>query len=127
MLAMLESVANGKLEAADVIAWYMQFLKNQYTLFPTQSLAKNIGMDGSGVHCGVTDFFDVQLSDKATFRLPDQLIVDQRIIKSHRKFWNAYLDRNKPGILNRLIIRPIGLLLRLPVRVMRHMRRMITL
>ncbi|MCM3901718.1 MAG: hypothetical protein ND866_08430 [Pyrinomonadaceae bacterium] len=109
MLTMLELVANGKLEAADVVAWYIQFLKNQYTLFPTQSLVKNIGMEGSGVHCGVTDFFNAPLSDKTSFHLPDQLIIDHRILKSHRKFWNDYLDQNKPGIFRRLNNMPIRL------------------
>lgn len=29
------------------------FLKNKLTLFPGHSLASNVGLDGSGTHCGV--------------------------------------------------------------------------
>ncbi len=42
---------------------------------PYDSLIRNIGLDGSGVHCGDTDQYDVKLSceNKSTFRLPDQV------------------------------------------------------
>lgn len=45
------------------IRWYASmFLAGKLTLYPAQSLVKNIGHDASGVHCGTSDVFDVQLS-----------------------------------------------------------------
>lgn len=48
------------------VRWYASaFLNNKYTLYPGKSLVLNIGNDGSGTHCGETDDFSSQLSNKA--------------------------------------------------------------
>lgn len=86
MLVMLKNVAYGSLEAWDVRFMYTQFMKGQYTVYPTQSLVVNIGFDGTGIHCGKTERFDVALSNKTTFRFPDDVVVDERIMKANRKF-----------------------------------------
>jgi len=40
------------------IRWHAStFLKNKFTLYSGRSLAQNIGVDGSGTHCGDTDGF----------------------------------------------------------------------
>ena len=45
------------------IRWYASaFLKNKYCLYPGKSLVQNIGIDGSGTHCGVSDMLNVTLS-----------------------------------------------------------------
>ena len=38
------------------------FLRGGLTLYPRQSLVKNIGMDGSGAHCDLTNNYDVELA-----------------------------------------------------------------
>jgi len=86
MLVMLKDVAYGSLEAWDVRFMYTQFMKDQYTVYPTQSLILNIGFDGTGIHCGKTDRFNVVLSDKTTFRFPDKIIVDPRLVKANLIF-----------------------------------------
>jgi len=86
MLAMLNRVAYGSLVAWDVQCMYTQFLNNQLTVYPTQSLVKNIGFDGSGMHCGISNRFDVPLSDKTTFLFPDEIIVDRRIVRANLNF-----------------------------------------
>lgn len=86
LLVMLRDVAYGSHEAWDVRCMYTQFMNDQYTVYPTQSLILNIGFDGTGMHCGKTDRFNVALSDKTTFRFPDQLIVDPRIVKANLTF-----------------------------------------
>lgn len=46
------------------IRWYAStFLANMLTLYPTQSLVRNIGLDGSGAHCGETSVFDSELHE----------------------------------------------------------------
>jgi len=89
MLAMLKHVAYGKLEAYDVQCMYTQFKSDQYTLYPVESLVSNIGLDGSGVHSPVTRRFDVELSQKLQFRLPERLAVDEKLVRLHRQFRNG--------------------------------------
>lgn len=86
MLLMLEADVSGQIDAGDVKFMYAQFLSDQYTVYPSQSLVQNIGLDGSGVHCGRTDRFDVTLSQKTKFNLPDALQVDPRIVMANLLF-----------------------------------------
>jgi hypothetical protein len=86
MLAMLKADAYGKIDAFDVKAMYAQFLSDRYTIYPKKSLTSNIGMDGTGVHCVVTSKFKVPLSDTSQFVLPDNLIIDKRIVEAYLKF-----------------------------------------
>ncbi|WP_316841250.1 glycosyltransferase family 2 protein [Pedobacter gandavensis] len=58
----LEEQALGKTKVWD-IRWYASaFLADKLTLYPGQSLVKNIGHDASGTHCGTNDHFDVELT-----------------------------------------------------------------
>lgn len=44
------------------IRWHASaFLNNKFTLYPTRSLVLNIGVDGSGEHCGVSDAFNTDV------------------------------------------------------------------
>ena len=61
---MLRDQINGK-NNSWAIRWQASaFLKDKITLFPGQSLLKNIGHDSSGVHCGATKCFEVELASK---------------------------------------------------------------
>lgn len=86
MLGMLRADAYGKIDAFDVKAMYAQCLSDRYTIYPNGSLTSNIGLDGTGIHCGKTWAFDVELSNKNHFYCPDRLIADRRIVKANRKF-----------------------------------------
>ena len=86
MMVMLKAEAYGEIDAIDVKAMYAQYLSDQYTVYPTRSLVQNIGLDGTGTHCGNTLRFDVVLSNKTTFRFPDDIAVDKRIVMANRKF-----------------------------------------
>jgi hypothetical protein len=45
------------------IRWHASaFLANRLTLYPGESLVKNIGFDSSGTHCGSSDGYDVGLA-----------------------------------------------------------------
>jgi hypothetical protein len=96
MPRMLKVDAYGDIDALDVKAMYAQFQTDQYTVYPTRSLSLNIGMDGTGMHCGHTDKFSVALSDKSAFFLPEALVADQRIVKANSKF------RREAGYAGRL-------------------------
>jgi hypothetical protein len=53
------------------VRWHAKtFLRGGLTLYPGRSLTRNLGMDGSGVHCAVTSAYDVELADRPV-RLQD--------------------------------------------------------
>jgi hypothetical protein len=57
------------------IRWHASaYLKGMYSYFPKESLVQNIGLDGSGTHCGFNDNYQVQLSADSIFdKFPDQI------------------------------------------------------
>lgn len=53
------------------IRWYASiFLKGGLTLNPSQSLVNNIGHDGSGVHSGINDIYNVIINPKPITQFP---------------------------------------------------------
>ncbi len=59
---MLKDFTNGR-NNSWAVRWYASaFLENMLTLYPGKSLIQNIGMDGSGTHCGETDILDTEIS-----------------------------------------------------------------
>lgn len=99
MISMLKADVSGSIDALDVKAMYAQFIHDQYTLYPKNSLTKNIGFDGTGLHCGKTDRFNVDLDHRVIFNLPNKIELNDKIIKAHLKF-------RKPSFGSRL--RQIG-------------------
>ncbi|MDB9521110.1 glycosyltransferase family 2 protein [Dolichospermum circinale CS-1225] len=69
---MLENQLNRKIDSW-AIRWYLStFVLNGITLYPTHSLVKNIGFDGSGVHCGVNTVFETIISQQNIFSFPEK-------------------------------------------------------
>lgn len=61
---MLQDQISGK-NNSWAIRWYASaFLADKLTLYPGRSLLQNIGIDGSGTHCGATSDFDIQINRK---------------------------------------------------------------
>jgi hypothetical protein len=74
------------------IRWYASiFLKGGLTLNPAQSLVNNIGHDGTGVHSGMNDIYNVIINPKPVTEFPDVIEENQAafaVIKqflAHRK------------------------------------------
>jgi hypothetical protein len=86
LLKMILLDAAGKIDALDIKMFYYQFLNEKYTIYPRKSLVINIGHDGSGVHCGQTNKFDVELWDKLEFEIGGNVKLDDKIVKSNYKF-----------------------------------------
>ncbi len=86
---MLKDQAAGKVNSW-AIRWHAAaFLHGMHTLYPSRSLVENIGMDGSGTHCGATNLFTTQLADTpvAVTRLPVQ--ENQQMREAFKKFYGA--------------------------------------
>jgi hypothetical protein len=86
MLKLLLSDVEGRIDALDVKAMYRQYCNNQFTVYPRQSLVRNIGHDGTGVHCRKTTKFDVNLWDKTHFEFNRNIKLNATIMESNKQF-----------------------------------------
>lgn len=74
------------------VRWHASaFLKDRVTLLPHKSLVRNIGMDGSGVHCSSLrqNPFDVEVCSDPVAVTSIPIEVDMRIAKSLESFFRA--------------------------------------
>ncbi len=73
----MKDFKNGK-NNSWAIRWYASiFLKGGLTLNPSQSLVNNIGHDGTGIHSGMNDIYNVIINPKPITKFPTQLEEDQ--------------------------------------------------
>lgn len=76
------------------VYWYATlFLRKDLALFPGKSLVKNIGMDGSGVHCGIDHDYDVEPSASAVNVLPILLRESEEAVRRHESFFQSVMPR----------------------------------
>jgi GT2 family glycosyltransferase len=70
----MQDFKNGKNDSW-AIRWYASiFLKGGLTLNPSQSLVNNIGHDGSGIHSGINEIYNVVINPKPITRFPEEII-----------------------------------------------------
>ncbi len=91
------------------VRWYASWLaQDGLSLFPTHSLVRNIGHDGSGVHCHADARFDTPLADSVPVqRIPlrENISVRWRINEFYR---SGRGDRSFPRIwLNNRLVLPL--------------------
>ncbi|AMQ01328.1 Sugar transferase [Pedobacter cryoconitis] len=91
------------------IRWYASvFLRGGLTLNPSQSLVNNIGHDGSGVHSGINDIYNVIINPRRVRVFPEvveESVVAYEVIK-------GFLSTRKGSFVDRLkrYLKGIGLL-----------------
>ncbi|KLT64077.1 glycosyltransferase [Pedobacter sp. BMA] len=69
------------------IRWYASiFLKGGLTLNPAQSLVNNIGHDGTGVHSGINDIYNVIINPKPITEFPDSIEENKQAFKAIKSF-----------------------------------------
>lgn len=87
------------------IRWYASaFLAKKLTLYPGQSLVKNIGHDASGTHCGHSNNYDVTLS-LSPLSVETEVIADQDAYHAFADFMRSlpFNSHTRPkGIASRL-------------------------
>lgn len=84
--AMLRDAARGR-NNSWAIRWYASaFLRDMYCLYPGYSLVKNIGLDGSGTHCGNMEMGEQVVSHVPTHIKPSAPTVDITMLKSMQKW-----------------------------------------
>lgn len=82
------------------IRWYASiFLNDGLTLNPAASLINNIGHDGTGIHSGKNNIYDVKVSNRKVTEFPTE-------IKENREAYNAikdFLKHRKGSLLERIV------------------------
>lgn len=86
MSDMLISQMEGKIDSWAIRFDYAHFKNNCYNIRPVKSLVKNIGFDGSGVHCGTADIFNDDMKNDFLPMLED-IKLNKNVIKS---FYNVF-------------------------------------
>ena len=83
------------------IRWYASiFLKGGLTLNPSQSLINNIGHDGTGIHSGLNDIYNVIINPQPIHSFPETIKEDQQAYQSIKQFL-----KNRKGSLWQRILR----------------------
>jgi hypothetical protein len=80
------------------VRWYASmFLQRGLCLHPSQSLVNNIGMDGSGEHCGPSNAYDVVLNSFTPNIFPNEIIpsklAEAKIIDFFRRPKKSFVMR----------------------------------
>ncbi len=78
------------------------FIENGLVLRPRQSLVRNIGMDGTGVHCGASTIYDVELAKGEVVEF-EEVIEESKLAHQHNK--NYFIKISSSGLVNRMINR----------------------
>lgn len=82
------------------IRWYASiFLKGGLTLNPSQSLINNIGHDGSGIHSGLNDIYNVIINPHPVSDFPEKIEENQDALFAIRNF----LKTRKGNLWQRLL------------------------
>ncbi|MBY0245372.1 MAG: sugar transferase [Sphingobacteriaceae bacterium] len=81
------------------IRWYASiFLQGGLTLNPAQSLINNIGHDGTGVHSGINDIYNVIINPKPITVFPDLIEENNDAYQAIKSF----LSTRKGSVMTRL-------------------------
>ena len=80
---------SGELNDVWTLNWVLTvYLNNGFYIYPTISHIDNIGLDGSGVHCGKSNLFATVFADKAPEYFPENIIINEALINNYKRyFW----------------------------------------
>lgn len=98
-------------------SWYVYWAlltikQGGYAINPYVSLIDNIGFDGTGVHCDVTDRFNVYEFDERVsgtpFYLKDDIASEEEVEKAFLNFYGNYSVTNEPEQKAEVLVYGIG-------------------
>ena len=110
LIPMLKEQNKGKLDSWAVF-WSINIIKNNgICVNPVKSKIKNIGHDNTGTHCGSNKRYEVNIyeEDIDALKLPDEIIIDEEIIKRYQEFFHVNLKKKSKRIISK-ILNSIGL------------------
>jgi len=83
------------------IFWYaIQFINNGFQIMPSKPLAKNIGMDGTGIHCGTTSIYNYNIYKNEIKMDFNNVLIEEN--KLATKLISNFLkkQKKKPSVIN---------------------------
>jgi hypothetical protein len=86
------------------VFWYATvFNNNGFCLYPSESLIKNIGYDGSGDNCGESNSYDKEVAVNEITKFEERISVDKKIHAAYKEFKNKIKHQYYKRIKNRII------------------------
>ncbi len=83
--------------------WYASiFKKDGLCLNPSKSLVKNIGFDGSGVHCSIANDFNTEIFEKDNFNFSLNITESKLALKRIKGFYRSIKVPLYKKVFNRL-------------------------
>lgn len=120
---MLKLQMEGKLDSWSIRFDYAHYKHDAFCVHATRSKIQNIGFDGSGVHCGASDDYKVELdTEDRDFDLPADLAPDPAMLKI---FDSRFRPTPPAGVPVRPSLPSPGILARAARRVRRLGRRLL--
>lgn len=84
--ASVQRYLSGELNDVWTLNWVLTtYLNRACYVYPTVSHIRNIGFDGTGVHCGVTAAFESELARYPAERFPDQVELVPSLVRNYNK------------------------------------------
>lgn len=93
MSQILRLQMEGKISSWGIRWDYAHFKNDAYCFRPSHSIVSSTGNDGSGVHCGVTSKFDVNINTQSNFYFPgpEYLKLDEDVNRRFATFYDGKL------------------------------------
>lgn len=92
MAGMLDAQKRGKIDSWAIRWCYAQSRLDMLTVYPVVSRIKNIGLDGTGTHSGVTSRYDADLSDPRRSCVFENPGLDHRITRAFKNQFGRKRD-----------------------------------
>lgn len=93
------------------VFWALNVIaKGGICINPYKSLIRNIGLDGSGIHCGITDQYDVLCmnEEKKIFSLPDTVNVLEETVEAFTPLFGSYTAINTKDNKEKILVYGVG-------------------
>jgi hypothetical protein len=85
------------------IFWYTSIFRNNgLCLNPTQTFVKNIGHDGSGIHCGESSMYDSKLNMNKNIRFRTKMVENKNAVIHLKKYFKDNRKTITFRVLNRI-------------------------
>jgi|GEM_PF-653478 len=92
----VERFLKGQLKDVWTLNWVLSvYLNNGYYIYPTRSHIDNVGMDGTGLHCGKTDKYNSPCATAKPERYPGEVVIDAGIIDNFKGYYKADAEQSR--------------------------------
>ena len=110
ILPTVKAHRNGKINTWDV-RWLLTMIVNDaLSVYPVRTCIKNIGFDGSGIHCGISSKYDTRFPDifkNAKLVFPPDINEDKKITTATVNFINMPSMRNALQLAKKFVLKNI--------------------